>query len=150
MKKIPLYEKINGLKREIVMGDFFAIPHPIQANNFPENTVKVFTENIYIPDIGSYIVVVWDFQRNRPAILVLSHTLFAAMKRWRAEAMQDIIGKTFTIVSKSKQGVVYHDLYCRGLLPLVSADIVDVMDSYINELFNIEALEETEEISNNE
>ena len=138
MKQMPIYERIVGLKRPLVMDDFIKISYPVGDSNFPEVTVKVFTESIYIPEIGSYIVTVWDFEREQPAILILSHTLFAAIKRWRADTMQDIISKTFTIMAKNNQGVVYHDLYCRGLLPLLTGEIIDIVDKYINDLFIIE------------
>lgn len=139
MKKINIIEKINGIKRDIKLDEFVKIEPP--SNDDPENTVKIFTENVYLPEIGSYIVIVWDFKRKGPAILVLSHTLFAALKRWRSEAMQDIIGKTFTIVSKTTRGVVYHDLYCRGLLPLMNDSHIEIMNDYIDNLFDIRQIE---------
>ena len=142
MKQIPIYELVTGLKRPLTIDDFVKVDYP--KDNSPEINVKVFTENIYIPEIASYIVVVWDFQREQPAVLLLSHTLFAAMKRWRADSMQDIIGKTFIIVAKTNNGVVYHDLYCRGLLPISTNEIVDIVDNYVNELFNIEPIMENE------
>jgi len=138
MKKINVYEKVLGLKRDLKMDDFVKIDYPDNISHFPEITVKVFTENIYIPELGSYIIIVWDIKQDKPSVLILSHTLFAALKRWRAEAMQDIISKTFTIVSKTNNGVVYHDIYCRGLLPLLTEEIIDQMDQYINDLLIIE------------
>lgn len=140
MKQTPIYEKITGLKRDLIMDDFTKIDYPKGISNFPEVTLKIVTESFYLSEIGSYIVVVWDFQRQKPAILILSHTLFAAIKRWRADAMQDIINKTFTIVSKSSQGVVYHDIYCKGLLPLLTEDNIDIVNEYINNLFIIEEI----------
>jgi len=55
--------------------------------------------------------------------------------------MQDIIGQTFTVTAKSSNDVVYHDLYCRGRLPLLKDDVIDEVDEYINNLFNIESFE---------
>lgn len=144
MKKIPIYEKITGLKRNLVMEDFVAVDPPLESSNFPEVTVKFFTENIYIKELACYIVVCWDFQRECPAILILGHTLFGALKRWRTDSMQDIIGKTFTIVAKTNNNVVYHDLYNRGLLPLMTDESIDKMDNYINDLFNIIPIESEE------
>lgn len=142
MKKINVYEVITGLKRDLVMDDFLALPAPKEAANFPEVFVKVFTENIYLPEIGCYVLVVWDFTKSKPAIMVLNHTLFAALKRWRSDAMQDVISKTFTILSKSNnEGVVYHDIYCRGLLPLLTDEVIDEVDEYINNLFDIKEAE---------
>lgn len=144
MKNIKIYEKVNGLKRWFNKDDFVNIPRPLEAANFPEISVKIFTDNIYIPEIGSYIVVVWDFQQQKPAILLLSHTLFSALKRWRSDTMQDIIGKTFIIVSKTNNNVVYHDIYCKGVFPLLIDEIINDMDDYINDLFDISILESEE------
>lgn len=141
MKNIPMYEKITGLKRPLTMYDFVSIARPLEVNNFPEVDVKFMTGVIYLAELGVYSVVTWDLNKNKPALLLLGHTLFAAIKRWRAEAMQDIIGQTFTVTAKSSNEVVYHDLYCRGRLPLLKDDVIDEVDEYINNLFNIESLE---------
>jgi len=139
MKQFKKYGKLKELKRSLIMDDFVRINSPEDMINFPEIKVKVFTENIYLPELGSYIIVTWNFNESKPSILILSHTLFAALKRWRSNSMQDIIGKTFSIVSKSNnEGVIYHDLYGMGLLPLLSDKIIDEVELYINNTFEFE------------
>ena len=142
---MKIYHRAKGLKRKLEMDDFVKIPPPIEDSNYPETNVKMFSENIYIPEIGCYVIVVWDFQANKPSLLILNHTIFAFLKRWRADAMQDIVGKTFCIASKTNnEGVVYHDLYHTGLLPLMTEEIIDVINQYIDDLFETEVIQESE------
>ena len=116
MDKMNIY-RVTGLKRDLEMKDFISLLYPSDENYQPAK-VKCFTENIYIKEMGCYVIGVFDLVKSKPAILVLNHTLFSALKRWKADSMQDIIGKTFDIESKTNSfGVVYHDLYCVGLLP---------------------------------
>lgn len=136
MDKMNIY-RVSGLKRKLEMEDFVNLLAPSDEKYKPAR-VKCFTENIYIKEIGCYIIGVYDLLNLKPAVLVLNHTLFSAFKRWKADSMQDVIGKTFEIESKTNNfGVVYHNLYCVGLLPLCTEDIIKKMDIYLNDLFEM-------------
>ena len=123
------------LKRDILQKDFVILLKCVKDINFPEAKVKIMSENIYIPEIGIYVVVVWDFITESPKLLALNHTIFQSLKRWRSDSGQDAIGKTFSILSKENHGIIYHDLICKSLLPFLSVDVVEKINEYIDNLF---------------
>lgn len=136
MEKMNIY-RVIGLKRDLEMNDFVGLLCPSDENYHPAK-IKCFTENIYIKEIGCYVIGVFDLLKRKPAMIVLNHTLFSALKRWKADSLQDIIGKTFEIESKTNNfGVVYHDMYCVGLLPLCTKEVMEEMDLYLNDLFEM-------------
>jgi hypothetical protein len=136
MEKMNIY-RVIGLKRDLEMNDFVSLLYP-SDENFAPAKVKCFTENIYVREIGCYVIGVFDLVKSKPGLLILNHTLFSALKRWKADSLQDIIGKTFDIESKTNNfGVVYHDIYCVGLLPLCTKEIMEEMDNYLNNLFEM-------------